>query len=392
MSGEAILLLWQAALRGDVGLTQEAVAQQANPNVQRTTFWPSLYHQLPTEHTLTPEQKNQVFAVKWQVSLRERPDTTLDRTRTPLLAATELEHSIVALLLLKAGADPRFSDEHGFTALHFAAENGDASLCDALIRAGATVDAPLENQETPLHRAARLCHVQTLRLLLNAGANPNARTDDSETILHAALDNLISFLHDRPRRISEDREQPKPEPTAAARRETVQMLRAAGAEVNTISEGNILRRGRTPLGSAADRGDPLLIQILLDARANVNPDGVSEGHVVPPLIEAIPGGNALSERGVKQSTEAFFLLLDKGADVNARIGKAGGMESSTTPLSGGDGHRDTRLLRALLKRGADPHGRGAVSGPLTRAASANLPDNIALLLAAGADINETNEN
>src|SRR4051795_5272509 len=74
--------------------------------------------------------------------------------------------------LLKQGADVSAAKGDGMTALHFAAERGDAAMADMLIYAGANVAAVTRiGQSTPLHRASRTGNTAVARALLAAGAN-----------------------------------------------------------------------------------------------------------------------------------------------------------------------------------------------------------------------------
>ena len=82
--------------------------------------------------------------------------------------------------LLREGADVNAPQGDGMTALHWAAERGDASLCEVLLYAGARVDAGTRiGHYTPLHLAARGAHEAVAALLLRAGSDPNAVTTNS---------------------------------------------------------------------------------------------------------------------------------------------------------------------------------------------------------------------
>jgi uncharacterized protein len=92
--------------------------------------------------------------------------------------------------LLKQGADVNSPRGDGMTALHFAADRGDAALADMLIYAGANVSAGTRiGQYTPLHLASRNGSASVVKALLAAGANPSARTMPSGvTPLHLAAE------------------------------------------------------------------------------------------------------------------------------------------------------------------------------------------------------------
>src|SRR5437868_14688623 len=90
--------------------------------------------------------------------------------------------------LLKQGADVSAAKGDGMTALHFAAERGDAAMTEMLVYAGANVAAVTRiGQYTPLHLASRAASVPVVQVLLRAGAKVGAETRPSGvTALHLA--------------------------------------------------------------------------------------------------------------------------------------------------------------------------------------------------------------
>jgi uncharacterized protein len=105
--------------------------------------------------------------------------------------------------LLKQGADVNAAQGDGMTALHHAAERGDAEVAEMLVYAGANVAAMTRiGQYTPLHLASRGGHVEVARALLKAGAAANARTTTTGvTALHLAAaagsPDLVTLLLDQ---------------------------------------------------------------------------------------------------------------------------------------------------------------------------------------------------
>src|SRR5262249_9110584 len=82
--------------------------------------------------------------------------------------------------LLKQGADVGASHGDGMTALHWAAERGDAELAEMLVYAGANVSAVTRiGQYTPLHLASRASSEAVVEALLKAGASVSAMTSPS---------------------------------------------------------------------------------------------------------------------------------------------------------------------------------------------------------------------
>ncbi|MFO0071616.1 MAG: ankyrin repeat domain-containing protein, partial [Gemmatimonas sp.] len=75
----------------------------------------------------------------------------------------------------------------GMTALHWAAERGDAAMAHLLLKAGAKVTPVTRNGAyTPLHVAARAGSGAVVQALLAAGADPTIMTATGATALHLA--------------------------------------------------------------------------------------------------------------------------------------------------------------------------------------------------------------
>ena len=93
--------------------------------------------------------------------------------------------------LIKQGLDVNAAQPDGMTALHWAAQRGDAGGAQMLMYAGARVDAVTRNGNyTPLHLAARNGRSAAVKALLAAGANVNAlTTTGAVSALHFAASN-----------------------------------------------------------------------------------------------------------------------------------------------------------------------------------------------------------
>jgi ankyrin len=73
--------------------------------------------------------------------------------RTPLHAAAVAGHSNAAVLLLDAGARVNDCDQHGWTALHFAAGHNHPKMCKLLMSRGASLDARTNGGDDPEHKS-----------------------------------------------------------------------------------------------------------------------------------------------------------------------------------------------------------------------------------------------
>ncbi|XP_067623049.1 ankyrin repeat domain-containing protein 39 [Eurosta solidaginis] len=78
-------------------------------------------------------------------------------------------------------------DDFDYTALHYAARNGNIEICKMLIGEGkAEVDAVTKAGATALHRAAMMGHLNVVKLLVDAKANLQLQDEYGQTALHRA--------------------------------------------------------------------------------------------------------------------------------------------------------------------------------------------------------------
>jgi ankyrin repeat protein len=110
---------------------------------------------------------------------------------TPLMMAAGHADEAAALALIKLGACVRATDKRGNTALHYAAEAGNAQVCRALLAAGASAGAARSrfwsDGTQPLILAAKQGSAEVCALLLDAGARWES-VDTSASALHYAAE------------------------------------------------------------------------------------------------------------------------------------------------------------------------------------------------------------
>jgi ankyrin repeat protein len=196
---------------------------------------------------------------------------------TALHWAAQWQALDLARILLQAGADPGAANRVGATPLLLAAINGDAELLALLLDHGATVDASLTGTgDTALMLAARTGVPAAVALLLQRGAEVDAReTWGGATALMWAV--------------------------AEGHAAVVQLLLQAGADVNatTLFIPRNTGRGLQFEGLPPELRAPAARQPMLHA----------SGELAPLLFAAREG-----------QLEIGRLLLDAGADINARAG------------------------------------------------------------------------
>ena len=158
----------------------------------------------------------------------------------PIADAAEVGDVVAIRELLRTGVDVDGPQGDGMTALHWAAENGDAALAQMLVYAGANISAGTRiGGYTPLHIASLNGHSDVVTMLLAANASPTVPTNTGGTLpLHLAA--------------------------AAADSGSLKALLGTGVDVNA-REG---AWGQTALTFAASAGRPENVRLLLAAGAD----------------------------------------------------------------------------------------------------------------------------
>uniref|UniRef100_A0A8C5ZSQ8 Ankyrin repeat- and BTB/POZ domain-containing protein 3 n=2 Tax=Marmota marmota marmota TaxID=9994 RepID=A0A8C5ZSQ8_MARMA len=118
--------------------------------------------------------------------------------------------------------------------------------------------------------------------------------------------------------------------------------------INTVSE-----QGMTPLMYACVRGDEAMVQMLLDAGADLNVEVVSTPHKYPSVHPETRHWTALTFAVLHGHIPVVQLLLDAGAKVEGSV-EHGEENYSETPLQLAAAVGNFELVSLLLDRGADP--------------------------------------
>jgi ankyrin repeat protein len=311
----------------------------ANPNVAQLTGETPL---IVCARTGAIEAVNLLLARGADVNVKEK-----QQGQTALMRAAAGEHAEVVRALVSRGADVHAASRGGFTALLFAAQQGDIESAKILLAAGAGIDeAPLAEESnrrddfggpcasttrrcflprengTPLVTAAASGHEALALYLLEQGANPNGKDAYGRTALHyavpegwAAIDSFFYRpFHDKFR---------LPDMPAL-----VKALLAKGADPNAqvaldfspYSRGpyaySTSAVGATPLAFAAAAADLPIMRMLLDAGAN--PKLTMKDGTTPLMLAA--GVGRTQDRRSKQeeanALEAVKLTAELGINVN----------------------------------------------------------------------------
>jgi len=345
--------------------------------------------------------------------------TTRLGANTPLVIAARTGNAGVVDVLLGAGADAKTATSTGTTPLMLAAASGSVDAVKALLAAGAEVDAREQSmQQTALMFAAAYTRVDVMRALIAAGADVKATT---KVVNLSALTSPEEefFRQQQPQTPpAQGGARPTtPEPNAAARpagqaapagggrrgpaqgaagverqfrynelvgwqggltpllfavrqgsREAVDALLAAGADVNQVSAGD----KSSPLLIALANGHFDLAMHLLDKGADPN---LAADNGAAPLyavlnVQWAPKALYPQPRSYLQQTTTYMqmltALLDRGADVNARLrykvwysgynfDLSGVDEIGATPFWRAAYAADIEAMKLLVARGADPN-------------------------------------
>jgi uncharacterized protein len=314
-------------------------------------------------------------------------------------------------LLIQAGSNVKAKDRYGFTPLYFACTNGSAAVIRKLLDAGADPNAADSGGEAALMTATRSGNIDAVKALLQRGADVKAKDalTQQTALMWAARSNfpagvqiMLEYGAEINARTRTGKTPAIRPPGAGGGSHGVGIVRSGWPEQGFQGE---TPGGMTPLLYAARDGRIDITRILIAAKADVQQADVNgitpllmaitnnhldtakfllENAAAPnaadwwgrtPLYAAIEirnrdyGRNNEHEIDRPAALEVIRMLIDRGANVNARTKEVPPTRRFVTPLgdlSWVDFTGQTAFLRAalagditvmrlLLEKGADPN-------------------------------------
>lgn len=335
---------------------------------------------------------NKPDIVKQFLARNGDPNIFNENGETALLLAARDNRPDIARILIEAGADPKkAAKESKKTPIEEAVNYGRVEMAMFLAQNGGYVGGILSGGRSLLHRACEKGKADIVRALMQAGADGNERTENGATPLIIAVqlrqtavaEALLDFqdvVAGMNTLYAATDELQRSAFQLAIERGDAKMrgkMIARGALVNQPD-----KNGATPLETAIAQGDPALVAMLVQARADLNGNSA-------PLVFACHTGDIRNEKAREKivkilldagadtdhldantglgalhaavlSPDTLGLLLKNAANINLRHG-----EDARTPLIQAVHQRAQEAVEMLLEKNANPkltdaHGKSAL--------------------------------
>ena len=360
--------LLEACVNGDAAIIEKLLTAGADPNSTQPEGETAL---------MTAARTGNVDAVTMLLDHGARVNVKENwRGQSALMWAAAERHPAVVQLLIQRGADvnarsrvfdftqlmpkqgsvPMNYPRGGFTALLFAAREGDLASGRTLVNAKADVNLADPDGTIPLIEAIINFHFDFAAFLLDHGANPNTQDSKGRSALYAAVDMHTLDTSTRPNVAPYDQLDSV---------DVVKGLLAHGAKPNLQLTDFIPPRGpldvadytmgagATPFLRAAKSDDLEVMRLLLEKGAD--PLLATKAGVTPLMAAAGVGWRDGKSHGAEpDAIEAIKLCLDHGANINAVADKG------VTALQGASLRGADTVIAWLMSHGADVNARDKI--------------------------------
>ncbi|KAK0051497.1 ankyrin repeat domain-containing protein 50 [Biomphalaria pfeifferi] len=184
------------------------------------------------------------------------------------LSSKEIEEQTIHVidLFLRNGAKLEDTDEIGCTAL---IKSPSVEVLKYLIDKGAEVNRQDNKGLTALHIASKYCTFDFVNVLIKYGALVNLKSHDGSTPLHQAVRNedIVKLLLENQANVNLEDNLGNTPLSLASDDHVVKLLIASGADVNHRNSS-----GMSPLWLAAENYNTKCLEILVNAKANLDHD------------------------------------------------------------------------------------------------------------------------
>lgn len=281
------------------------------------------------------------------------------------LACLSGDLNTVRILLLHINVENVQDKEHNFDPLVIACKYGYVNIVMELLKRKVDVNI-CSFHETPLTAASSEGHLQIVKTLLNTGANVNLNNGD-KTPLSAACEgghlNVVEELILDGADVNLNK-----------RNKTLLKLAQGNINLEAVTKYKMMVRAhlfihehyKTPLTAACEMGHLSIVELLINAGANVN---LNDGYKTP-LTAACGNGhlNVVEE------------LIKARSNVNLSDG-------DKTPLTSACGQGNLSVVKELVKHGSDVNLSDRENTPLTAACKGGHANVVEELINANADVN-----
>jgi ankyrin repeat protein len=377
-SDEVLPSIVQAAKNNDLAQTRALINQEIDVNMPQADGATALHWAV---------HRDNLDAVRMLVKAGADVNAMNDFGIVPMWLACENKNSDIAKLLLKAGADPNRRNLTGESVLMTAAHYGNAEIVRQLLKAGAEINAtePVRNQNA-LMWAIGEDHTDAALVLLEAGADIHSKTAFSFTpLMFAARKGNLP--------VAKALLDAGADPSAATTYMGTNLYQWPG-----VNDKNRNDPGYSVLQIAVHRGKADVVDLLLENGADPNYDAVGYSALQwasgswETSLDGVTGIRPTKEHewyhmgGLREDKHRIIRsLLKHGADPNSRLKKdptrfgfsPNPRPRGATPYILAAIAADAKAMDILVEHGADP---------------TLVPDNKvpAILLASGVNRSLTN--